>query len=206
MLAQPIHGQAADGAHINLAVDDRGHGEFYGGPRRLAADGAAVELMRQVRGVVGIENRLAIHHLGSARVQRPHNGITDAVGGDAGRGAGEANAVGGLRDGAAGKQAIGEGKLLERVIDPVEVNIPVEIRGRAKDGGDDGGQRLNDLGVAAALEVPQIVAIHDVEAPFLAALNREVRVRSGLVGQQENSTAPWSLSLTSRVAWSNGVK
>src|SRR5207247_748090 len=78
--------QRALPADIDFSVGDRGHGELDRAGGRIARAGltAVVNLQRDVRGVVGVENRRAT---AGPRVvlQRPDDGVVRAVGGNARR-------------------------------------------------------------------------------------------------------------------------
>ncbi len=105
------------------------------------------------------------------------------------------------------QQPIAEAEHLKRIADPTDVHVPLRVPLPVSRGGvaignivcargihchvaDDIEQLLDDRIVIRGIELPQVVAVHNVDRTVLAATNHDVRVRSGssAVGQQCEAT------------------
>ena len=165
---QPVHVKFVRCRHINLAVGDNRWDKAESRAGLISAGDlcGVVKLVRQIGCIVSVQNRRAAGG-GSAVIQRPHDPVCRAVGGDAWCCAVDLKNVSGLGGRRGRKQPICKLVRLEGTSRPAIVHLAVEVSGSVERAS---RQRIVDLlydVVAVRVEFAHVVTIDHVDRALL---------------------------------------
>src|SRR6266851_877685 len=147
---------------------------------------AVVQLARHIFGVARVEHRSSVWAVPSLRGKHPNDAVFCAVGGNCRSRA----RIGELR-GALGSRLLRQPAILQRVV-PQEifaekiVDVAVPVSGSTK-GIDTGGDGLDGVRVVSLVKFSQVVAVDFVKDPCFSSSEEQMRMWTGLIGEENRS-------------------